>query len=254
MKISNNTIVALLIIAVVLSLAGSLFSLNKLNLLSLKYDALTGAAVNSSTGTSTITVQSRTQITNRISTMAFGSGYVNSTCSNCTMSSINGTDITARQQCCVGFNNVTYGFLLENTGNENLSINFSCSGSCNASMFINGTSPVFRFRMQNASDAVNKSADSTADTASSCDSGDGGGWNYSGGNPNNGVGWTTMREAFNETEGFQLCGRAKDSLYFLAPDSNKDAGILDFWIEIPADARPNVQQTATLTFGATSSG
>ncbi len=247
-NISNKAIAVLLVIALAITISGTFISINRL--LSLQgYDLLTGAAVNTTTGTSTITVVSRTQITNRVSTIAFGSGYVNTTdgnCNSCNIDTFTGI-LAGNVSCCAVFNNITAGFLLENTGNENLSVNMTCAGSCNASNFINGTSPApsFQFRLFNSSDVTggtegNNSGDSLADSNPSCSSG-AGGWNYSG--------WTNMDEKRKD-----LCGSNGTSEYFFDSIGTADAVIMDLRVAIPEDSRPNVEQTATITFSAASSG
>src|SRR3989344_2177630 len=131
----NNLVLPLLIVALALTVIGMLASLDQLTGWGF---FLTGAAVNTSTGTSNLTIPALTSIPNQYSNINFGSGYVSPSCTNCTMDS-NGTFNAA---CCIGgFASLSSGFLLENTGNINLSVNYSCSGSCVASSFIGGTSP-----------------------------------------------------------------------------------------------------------------
>src|SRR3989338_188396 len=252
MKISNNTIDALLIVAVVLSLAGSLFSLNKLNMLSLKYDALTGAlATNTSVATTALTVQSATAVYNYVPTIAFGSGYVHSTCSACGFDTFNGTRgndgaSVLNSTCCVSFNNVSSGFLLENVGNTNVTLNMSCTGSCNASYFLgNGTGTLFQFSVNNASNngETNSSRDTVTDTATSCGPN---GWNYSE--------WTDMN-VDNNGVGFDLCGGSASTKYYYGAESTKDAVVVDLKVKFPSDiVTTGGAKTATITFKAESSG
>ncbi|MBS3165641.1 hypothetical protein J4444_00825 [Candidatus Woesearchaeota archaeon] len=242
-NISNKTIAILLVVVMIITISGTLISINRLVHFS-ESDWLTGAAVNTTTGTATITVLTITQITNRVPTINFGTGYVNETngtdvCPYCQMDTITGIS-PGNVSCCALFNNVTAGFLLENTGTENMSVNFSCVGSCNASTFINGSLSVhlFQFKMTNGSDALNRSGDSVNDTSGSCSSG--GGWNY--------TDWSNVSNA-----GSYLCG-GNTTNYFFDKASASDAAIFDLRVRIPPDARTNIQQTANFTFSGNSIG
>ena len=239
-NISNKTIAVLLLLVLAITISGTFVSISRL-LSFQESDWITGAAVNTTTGTSTITVLSITQITNRVSNISFGTGYVNETngtavCPSCNMDTITGI-LAGNRSCCALFNNVTQGFLLENTGTENMSVNVSCSGSCNSSDFINGTSPLFQFKMTNGSDALNNSADSVVDTSPSC----GNGWNYSE--------WTNVNAS-----NFDLCGTSGATLYPFEKNSSADAAVFDIKVKIPPDSRTNALQTATFTFSGTSAG
>lgn len=239
--ISNKTIAVLLVIALAITISGTFVSVNKL--VGLRgYDFLTGAAVNTTTGSSSITVRSITQITNRVSTIAFGTGYVNDTCNYCYIDSGNGT-APGNGSCCVSFNNVTGGFFIENTGNFNVTLNFTCTGSCNSSSFVNGTKPWFQFRMTNSSDLRGKmnNSDSVNDTRSSCvGNGSKVGWNYSD--------WNNM------SYGADLCGTSGSADYGFTYNSTADAVVMDLLVGIPEDSRAGIQQAANLTFNGVSAG
>ena len=144
MELSNKIIFAILAVTLVIAGAGTFVNLGKIY--GLSYFGLTGAATTSAGGNATITISQSTSITNNFGNIQFGSGFVNSSCSVCSMDSNGG--ITAA--CCGTFNQSNNkGFLLENTGNVNLSVNYTCSGSCTAATFIGGTSPVFQIRTTN---------------------------------------------------------------------------------------------------------
>ncbi|MDP3733827.1 MAG: hypothetical protein Q8R37_01235 [Nanoarchaeota archaeon] len=243
--ISNKTIAVLLVVALAITISGTFVSIYKLINIP-GYNLLTGAAVNTTTGNATITIVSRTQITNRVSTIAFGTGYVNTTCPYCYIDSDVGI-LAGNVSCCALFNNVTAGFLIENTGNENVTLNFSCSGSCTAASFVNGTNPVFQFRMTNVSDPAagsgkqNVSGDSILDTRGSCQAAADLGWNFSS--------YTAM------TTRADLCGsNGSTTEYYFTANATADAVIMDLKVGIPDDSRPNTQQTATFTFSAESAG
>ena len=244
-QLSNRSIVYLLVIAMAITLASTVLNVSKLGYVG---NMITGAATNTSVGTATLTVTSQTAVTMRVSSIAFGSGFVNTTSAVCTycQSSTESGHASGNESCCSRFNNVTAGFFLENTGNENVTLNVTCSGSCTAAEFVNGTSPLFQFRVVNSSDGAstgktsNNSADTTTDTTSSCSSGDGG-WNYSS--------YTAMAAST-----FDLCGKNTSVAYFFGAQPTRNAVIMDILVKIPADAITASAKTATLTFAAASAG
>src|SRR3989344_2200530 len=244
-QLSNRSIVYLLVIAMAITLASTVLNVSKLGYLG---NMITGAATNTSVGTATLTVTSQTAVTMRVSSIAFGSGFVNTTSAVCTycQSSTESGHASGNESCCSRFNTVTAGFLVENTGNENVTLNDTCSGSCTAATFINGTSPLFQFKIVNSSDGAstgktsNNSRDSTTDTTSSCSSGDGG-WNYSS--------YTTMAAST-----FDLCGTNGSTEYYFGAQPTRNAMIMDILVQIPSDAITGSAKTATLTFAAASSG
>ena len=244
-KFSNAAIVSFLVIALVITLASLVMNMSQLDYVQ---SMITGAATNTSVGTATLTVTSATAVTLQVSSIAFGSGFVNTTnaaCTYCRTSTESG-HASGNESCCSRFNNVTAGFLVENTGNENVTLNVTCSGSCTAATFINGTSPLFQFKIVNSSDGAstgktsNNSRDSTTDTTSSCSSGDGG-WNYSS--------YTTMAAST-----FDLCGTNGSTEYYFGAQPTRNAMIMDILVQIPSDAITGSAKTATLTFSAASSG
>ena len=240
MKISHNTLMILLVVAIVVTVVSTVINLRWFE--TVPGSLITGQAVNTTTGTSTLTIQSQTSIMNRVSAVAFGSGYINSTnaCSaGCTIDTITGI-YSGNETCCALFNNVTAGFLLENIGNENVTLNMTCSGSCTAATFIgSGTNPVFQFKTDNLSDSTNKTGDSVTDTSGSCNSG--GGYNYSD--------WTTMAAST-----FDLCATSGSTDYWMNYVDLSDALRVNLKVTIPSDVDSSSQQTATFTFGARSAG
>jgi hypothetical protein len=245
-NISNKTIVSFLVVALVITLASTIINISKISGMD---NLITGAATNTTTGTATLTVASQTEVTLQVTDIAFGSGYVNTTTAGCNACFIS-TDIgfaAGNDSCCSEFNNESAGFLVENTGNENVTLNMTCEGSCTAAGFINGTGATFQFRLVNSSSgasdgtASNNSGDSVTDTGDACSSGAGGSWNYSV--------YTDMA-----TTTFDLCGSNESVEYFFDSSSASDAVIIDISIAIPDDSITNAQQGVNLTFGATSAG
>src|SRR3989344_1298754 len=249
---SKNLVLSLLVLALVITVISTAVSFSKVEELNLALSSITGAVVtNTSIATTTLTVQSATAVYNYVPTIAFGSGYVHSICSACGFDTFNGTRgnegaTTTNSTCCVSFNNVSNGFLLENVGNTNVTLNMSCSGHCNATAFLgNGTGLEFQFRVNNGSDTgtTNSSRDTVTDTATSCGPS---GWNYSA--------WTDMLG--NSSGGqFDLCGGSESTKYFYGSESTKDAVVVDLKIKIPSDiVTTGGAKTATITFKAESSG
>jgi hypothetical protein len=176
-EISNKTIVSLLAIALVITIAGTIISVSNLTDLS----KLTGAATSTQTGHSNLTLNSVTSITQAHGSINFGAGYVNQTntdCNACVMSSEDG--IGGRGNCCISFTNTTHsGFLIENTGNVNLSIQWNCTGgtggagggnSCEEGDFIgNDTTANTHFRIWALPNLLGQNNnDSSIDTERSC--------------------------------------------------------------------------------------
>lgn len=247
--ISNKAIVALLAVALAVTAFGTTLSIVKLNQFDqLKdvYQVVTGAATTTGTGTSTITIAQATSLTNQVSSIAFGSGYTNSSCgtSGCVMDSDGKQNQTTAGTnfCCVAFTGVSSGFLLENTGNVNLSVNYSCSGSCLASQFIGGTSPFFGIRVLNNSNADQSGEAGAADSTDSCSGAGAGGLNR-----------TQPQYSPIAVDGFWLCGNY--TAFDLDYEDSGDALVVDLNVTIPTDAPTGGGlQTATFTFEALATG
>ena len=232
---SNKAMFMVLFVTLVIVVAGVTININKLFFT--KGFSLTGAAVSSAGGNATITIAQSTSITNNFQTIQFGSGFVNSTCSRCTMDS-NGVMTTA---CCGTFNQSNnLGFLLENTGNVNLSVNYTCAGSCTNATFIGGTAPAFRIRATNNSAAAQGGETSTADTLGSCGNNATGGFNI------------TNYSVEVTAAGHWLCGNG--SIFALSYVDTYDAFVVDLNLSVPVDAPPNSYQAANFTFNALATG
>lgn len=132
MEFSNKTLAWLVVTAIVISMAGTILSLNSLN--------MTGFVTVNSTGWANVSITTQTALVFAIPSLGFGSGSVNGSGGyNCTMY-INKTSSPNIIQAggCVGFNstNPSGVLMLENTGNTmvNVTLNFSA----NATDFIGG--------------------------------------------------------------------------------------------------------------------
>lgn len=109
MEITNKTLAMFLVAAIVVSLAGTIISLNKLGRIS-----TTGYAT-TDTGTASVYVNTSTEIRFAINAINWGEGYVNATAGaplNCTLDSENG-----KSAGCIRFTQNNVGLTLENDGN-----------------------------------------------------------------------------------------------------------------------------------------
>jgi len=231
-EISNKAIVFLLLFTLLITISGTIVSINKL--LGLEgYPSITGAGTSNATGTASVTISANTAITNNVATINFGSGYVNSTCTQCRMDSDVGL---SGVNCCIGFTNITSGFLLENTGNINVSVNYECAFNCTAATLIGGTKPGFEIKWTANSAAAQAGEVGSLDSTASCEG------------------------KFNATyenvtaAGKFICGNASGN-YSLDFNNALDAFVVDINLTIPVDA-PNTggARSAVFTFNATSTG
>ena len=131
--VTNKTLVYLLMIAIVVSLVGTLVSLSKLGEL-----GITGMATNTSSGEVNLSITGACSVSmtggNNIS---FGSGAVSG--SPCILNTSAGTKSGG---CGTGINAVTHGINFTNDGNQNISLNIS--SNVTAANFIGGSNPVFK--------------------------------------------------------------------------------------------------------------
>jgi len=242
----------MLAMAVVITVLGTFISINKLSLTNdLGFSFLTGAATSSTTGVTNLTITSQTSITNQVNSIEFGSGYVNASCTACAMDSNGVHNQTAN--CCISFYNVIQGFLLENTGNINISVNYTCLGNCSPRELLGGTNPTFQIKATSNFVANQSREFSAADTAASCMAYSGavlGGWNITNAtvvnNPE--ANYTTVIRT-----GMWLCGNLTH--FPLDFKNSQDAGVIDINLSIPEDAPAGYGVTnVTFIFWATSAG
>jgi len=220
--VSNKTLVIVLTVSVAVFLVGVLVSVSNMGGL----DELTGLAVTNSTGQAQLTVTSTTELTNQLTSINWGSGYVNSSHTNCTLDSEATVGLG-----CVSFSSQSSGFLLENTGNNNISVNYTSDGD--ASTFLGGTGPQFNIKATPNSAASQSGESSTTDSVTSC---------------NNAWGASTYTSI--TTTGIFLCGSG--STYPLSFEADRDAVVVDVQVLIPEDA-PIAAKSATITFNGASS-
>ncbi len=297
-NVSNGVIVSLLLVAIVVSALSTVVSLGKLSQLreSLSLNVLTGAV--SSTSETNLTITSTTALRLINTQINFGSGRVNGTCDYCGLDSdarateymsSNGSNWTRvgadASHCCLSFTVPSSGFLIENTGNTNVSVGYTCDGAgnnCTHAAFVGGTLVPntlsgFGIRVSTAAGSGQAGEDGAADNQISCigsgvqtvynsslGMGSAAGWNVTNGTIGGAVHNAT--QAFsgrgNATEvhimptGHWLCGNA--STFPLSSANDRDAGVIDINITIPADAPSTPSGIGShllrLVFNATSSG
>ena len=132
MDLSNKSLALILVVAIVISLGGTIVSLDRLN--KLNPHGFTGFATGNATGTANFSLQTNVVITFVNSLVNFGTGYVNATnnsnyCEITTNGTFNGTGA-----CLGGLTNATTPFYIQNNGNEN--VNLTLNASANASGFV----------------------------------------------------------------------------------------------------------------------
>ena len=81
MGMSSKTMVILLAVALLFTITSTLLNLHKISSLD---NIVTGQATNTTVGTATLTVSSATALSLKTSSVAFGSGFVNTTTAACT--------------------------------------------------------------------------------------------------------------------------------------------------------------------------
>lgn len=120
MDISNKSLAFLLVAAMVLSLGGTIMSLNKLGDI-----GVTGMATGTDAGTANLSINGSVTITFTVSNVDFGAGYTNDTTpgapvENCTIAT-NGTNPSSDTDC-IGFNSNVPQFLIQNDGNQDVDL------------------------------------------------------------------------------------------------------------------------------------
>jgi hypothetical protein len=136
--VSNKTIVALLAIALVITVVGTVVSVSKLGALGGKYSVLSGAATTGS-GTTTVTLAGTAAFVLDDSSVDFGSGYV--------LEAVNATlDSSVTPSSWFGWINTTApampdSMLLNNTGTTPLKVNVSSGNMPHAEAWLCAGSP-----------------------------------------------------------------------------------------------------------------
>ncbi len=150
-EISNRTLAALLVLAIVISLGGTIVSLNRIK--TLQFFGATGLAA-SDTGIVYLNVTPTASVNFAVNSTNFGTGYTTSG-HNCTMyiNKSNSTAITRSEStyCYGGWASFDASsempLILENDGNVN--VNVTIASNNDAASFIGGSGPVFQWKVAN---------------------------------------------------------------------------------------------------------
>ncbi|MFH1506743.1 MAG: hypothetical protein ABIE94_07220 [archaeon] len=215
MDISNKSLVLLLVVAVIITTFGVVTNLQSVGRLT--EPALVGHVTSQQIGNVSLTVTSQTSVVLRWQNLGWGSGYVNSTCNNCTMTTKGAGAVSA--QCCLsGWSTaIGSGLLLENQGNTDVSLQINFTDNETS---IGGTAPKIYWQLLKDQTAANPNGSVVQDTADSCVEG----WL-------NAATWTELSGSGTP---FYACGSAATYNYTFA--NTKDEVELNFNITIPDDA------------------
>jgi hypothetical protein len=143
MNMTNKTLAAFLALAIIVSVAGTIISLNKLG----KMGNIPTGAVAERSGKVSVTVSSLADITS-ISNVSFGSDSIISN----TILTTSTVNPGAFADCNAAGDNACGGITIKNVGNVN--VNVTMSSDKTAATLIGGTSPVFVYRVSNGNNSV----------------------------------------------------------------------------------------------------
>lgn len=136
---TNHILLAIAVITVIVSIAAALYTYNIVN--DFKDTWVTGFATSQSNATVNLTVNAITAINFTTNFINFGSGTVSAGSGNATLDTSAGT-VTGGN-----FTANSAGFVLENIGNTNLSLDIYTTKS--AASFLGGTSPLYQYNVSN---------------------------------------------------------------------------------------------------------
>ena len=164
-EISNRTLAILLVVAIAISLGGTIVSLNRLA--NVQAPVITGFA-GSDVGTATVNISSQASIKFNVSSVNFGNGWVNTSQGedSCRMSAEGDDEASSSSSACTDEwdDDDWVALQIENDGNVNITVNVSTDGP--ASEFV-GTGGGFWFRVNesktgscNSTNSLNASVDS----------------------------------------------------------------------------------------------
>ncbi len=159
-EINDKTILTLFLVSIVVSVTAAYLTISSVNKLgSTSFFPITGLAT-SPNGTATVTIATYSSITFTAATVSFGSGSVNSSIgglNNCTL------DTRGTTRGCVDFTAVSAGFVVENDGNTNLTIELVSNAT--VLQFIGESSGIFGWNVSlNESGSCRNISTAPADT------------------------------------------------------------------------------------------
>ncbi len=146
--ISNKSLAMFLLVAVIVSVTGTLYSIDKL-----QGGGAVGYATMNETGKTNFTISNQLSIRfTDLTVMQFGNGYVNDSIPSgvCVINStMDAAAIGAAASGCIGFNTTisSRNLTVENDGNVLANVTFNFTK--NSTSFIGGTNPSFQFLIVN---------------------------------------------------------------------------------------------------------
>ena len=141
-EISNRTLAILLILAIAISLGGTIISLNRFT----QVNMITGLA-GSSTGSARVNVTSTASLRFVKNATNFGDGSVNTSAGNqyCRLTAEELIDYNGTAATCIGFNTSREELEIENDGNTLLNVTLASAKT--PAQFIGGTTPEFMWKV-----------------------------------------------------------------------------------------------------------
>lgn len=141
-ELSNKTLVIILLVTMVISVFGTLMSLNRIDGLAEMTGAWSGPAANATYASVNLTITSQLRINFTLDKSDFGSGYVDGGETACVLS----TGLTADDSRCISFSTPgnVQGLYLENIGNEYANLNISNRNWSDS--LIGGTNPGYAWQ------------------------------------------------------------------------------------------------------------
>lgn len=240
-EISNRSLAVLLVVAIVVSIGGTFMSLSKLNqaptAIYIDSGSPTGYATNPS-GNTTVTITTSSELTFTVGTIAFGSGFTNTSALNyCNITSRTADPTTQHYEYCTNFNDINTPLVLENTGNTNFSIHLLSNTS--AADFIGGGmggGPLFQYRLEPQSTDTGRGG-SDDDGAASCE----GGWRDQ-------ESYVDVNTSTTGSQGTLICGSGSD-WPFSGANVEGDEVHIDVYLRIPFNAPPGARKAVFTATG-----
>lgn len=142
MDLSNKALALILVAAIVVSLGGTLVSLDKLSSLG----GITGYATTTDTGTAQLTINGSVVITFVNNSIDWGTGYTNTTGAGIQYCEMDSEGTMGAN--CTDFTTVSDGFWIRNDGNVNVTLELLSNTT--AAQFLGGTSPELQWKLSDA--------------------------------------------------------------------------------------------------------
>ena len=218
-QLSDRALVLLIAVAVVLSLCTTVITIFR----TMHTTSISGAATTQAMAHANISILPRTEIQFTISSIDFGTGYVNQSCSSCNMTS-NGS-ITSG--CCIDFSSIDQPLVIENTGNQDVYLYLNSTKNASEFLGMNGSiEPLLRWRVSPMSiqstsrkNNLNFYGAAADDINPACSSG--------------ALSPTNWADVNRSSPGHCVCGPCDGSSYNFVSDNSQDEIVIDIFMSIP---------------------